>query len=75
MGGKKGGGEGSKKAAGQARKAEAAAAKTAAEDAKKKAAEELKWQKGAKSDNKKYDTLTRLYLFSQMAGLPEHVPT
>jgi hypothetical protein len=51
---KKGGADGnSKKAQGQARKADAAAAKAAAADAAKEANESAKWDKGAKSNDKK----------------------
>ncbi|KND93192.1 Coiled-coil domain-containing protein [Tolypocladium ophioglossoides CBS 100239] len=54
MAGKKG--ENTKKVAGNARKAEAAAQKAAADDAKLAAAEEDKWQKGSKSNAKKWDS-------------------
>ncbi len=46
--------ESGKKASGQARKAEAAVQKAAAEQAKKNVEEEEEWQKGAKSNAKKY---------------------
>lgn len=52
MAGKKG--DNSKKVAGNARKAEQAAQKAAADDARNEAAEADKWNKGSKSNAKKY---------------------